>query len=429
MADTAGGDGSVLDPDSVPEALAGAGLSFFFDPAMRLDPYPAFKFLQENVPVFQTPLPGLWIVSRYNECNAILRDQRWSSDDRRSNAFAGAVSTGGMPALPEELEGMQPFLFMDPPDHTRLRGLVAKAFTPRVVESLRPRIQQVVDELLAPALAAGGMDVIADLAYPLPVTIISEMLGVPVEDKERFTAWSRELAASLDPSFGPLDPVLFDRRISTQLEFVEYFRGLIAHRRAHPQDDLLSALVAVEEAGDTLSEKELLSTCILLLVAGHETTVNLIGNGALCFARHPDQLAKLRSDAGLARSAVEEVLRFDPPVQLTGRAATEDLPVGDHIVPKGDMAITLIGAANRDPAQFEDPDRFDVTRNDARHLAFGFGAHFCLGAPLARAEGQAALGELALRTPGLRVLADPPEYKENLVLRGLASLPVEFSAS
>lgn len=417
-----------VDPTEVSDQFAGAGLSFFFDPAFRADPYPAFRFLQEAAPVFQTPLPGMWIASRYQECNAVLRDPRWSSDQTNSNAFAEALTAGNVPQVPPELEGMQPFLFMDPPDHTRLRGLVSKAFTPRVVESLRPRITELVDEIMTRARAAGGMEVIADLAYPLPVTIISEMLGVPVEDKERFTAWSRELAASLDPDFGPVEPGAFQQRTRTQLEFVGYFRRLIAERRSHARDDLLSALVAVEEAGDKLSEKELLSICILLLVAGHETTVNLIGNGALAFARHPEQMALLAKDPSLARSAVEEVLRYDPPVQLTGRVALEDVALADVTVPRGEMVVTLIAAANRDPSQFDEPDRFDVTRNDARHLAFGFGAHFCLGAPLARAEGQIALTALAAMS-GLRLLSDPPAYKENLVLRGVEALPVEFGTA
>jgi unspecific monooxygenase len=408
--------------------IGGTPLGFNpFDPAFRADPYPTYRRLREEVPFLHSPIPGLHVLSRFADCNAVLRDQRWSSDEQRSAMFEAMQATGTLPDLPSQLDGMKPFLFMDPPDHTRLRGLVSKAFTPKVVEGLRPRIHALVDSLLEPALAAGGMDVVDELAYPLPVTVISEMLGVPVEDQERFAGWSRELAASLDPDFGMMDPVVFEARVRTQLEFVEYFQGLIADRRTHPREDLLSALVAVEEAGDVLTEKELLSTCILLLVAGHETTVNLIANGVLPLARHPDEHRRLAGDVeGLVRSAVEEVLRFDPPVQLTGRIASEDLAVAGENVPRGEMVITLIGAANRDPEQFPDPDRFDVGRNDPRHLAFGFGAHHCLGAALARAEGQAALGSIASRTASIRLVEDPPDYKENLVLRGMTSLPVEF---
>src|SRR6266567_1750827 len=268
--------------------------------------------------------------------------------------------------------------------------------------------------------------------YPLPVMGISELLGVPPEDHERFRGWSAVLARSLDPDFGVLNtsPEARDRRRSSMFEFGDYFREQIARRRAEPRDDLLSRLVQAEEAGDQLTEDELLSTCVLLLVAGHETTVNLIANGSLALVRHPDQLALLRDggDAALARSAVEEVLRFDPPVHFTSRIPLEPMEVGGTVVPQGGIAVLLLAAANRDPDAFPEPDRFDITRSPNDHLAFGMGAHFCLGAPLARLEGQIALSALARRLVEPSLLQDPLEYKANFTLRGLASLPVAFES-
>jgi cytochrome P450 len=267
--------------------------------------------------------------------------------------------------------------------------------------------------------------VIEDLAYPLPVNVICELLGVPVEDHVRFREWSKEAARALDP-VETLSPEEQERRRRVLTAFVEYFEGLIAERRSAPRDDLLSALIAAEEAGDKLSPEELLSTCILLLVAGHETTVNLIGNGTLALLRHPDQLDLLRDDPALARGAVEEFLRYDPPVQMTGRTALEDMEVGGTVVPKGEQAVLLIGSANRDPAQFPDPERLDITRQENHHIAFGYGLHFCLGAPLARLEGEIAFQTLVRRFEGLRLLDEEPPYKENIILRGLAALPVGF---
>ncbi len=252
------------------------------------------------------------------------------------------------------------------------------------------------------------------------------MLGVPAEDHETFKEWSRELARSLDPEEF-LPQAVIERRQHAVESFGEYFAGLVEERRAHPRDDLLSALIAAEEAGDKLSGLELLATCILLLVAGHETTVNLIGNGTLALLRHLDQLALLQDDPSLARSAVEEILRYDPPVQFTGRVALEDIALGDVVIPKGQQAIILLASANRDPDVFADPDRLDITRAENRHLSFGHGIHYCVGAPLARVEAEIALSTLVQRFPGIRLLTEAPAYKENIVLRGLAALPVGLS--
>jgi cytochrome P450 len=395
-----------------------------FDPALRSNPYPVYNRFREEDPVHQSPL-GIIVLSRWADCAGILRHPRVSSDNRKAEGWAEEARAQG---IDPDAEVSRPFLFMDPPDHTRLRGLVNKAFTPRTVERLRPRAEALVKELIDARIGSGEIDIIEDLAYPLPVTIISEMLGVPPEDRETFKEWSKEFARALDPD-EVLPPETIERRQKAGEEFSEFFRRLIEKRRAEPQDDLVSELVAAEDAGNKLTEQELITTCILLLIAGHETTVNLIGNGMLTLLRHPDQLAMLRDDPSLAKTAVEEVLRYDPPVQLTGRIALEDITLeSGAVIPKGKQAVLLLGAANRDPAQFADPERVDITREDNRHLAFGMGIHFCLGAPLARVEGQIALAELARRLRNPRLMTDPPPYKENITLRGLASLPVAFDA-
>ncbi|MBF6601224.1 MAG: cytochrome P450 [Dehalococcoidia bacterium] len=396
-----------------------------FDPAFREDPYPTYTALLQGEPVREGIL-GLFVLPRYADCVAMLRDPRSSNDQRNSEMFDAVAAAQSLDADTALMES-QPFLFMDPPDHTRLRGLVSKAFTPRVIDALRPRIQAIVDDLVGAALARGSMDVIEDLAYPLPVRVISEMLGVPPEDHERFKAWSRVLAKSLDFEI-VVPPEVLQQRLDAGEAFRAYFAELIAERRTAPRDDLLSALIAAEEAGDTLSEAELLTTCVLLLVAGHETTVNLIGNGVLQLLRHPAELQRLRDDPSLIRSAVEEVLRYDPPVRFTARIALDDIPIPGGVVPKGKQAILLLGAANRDPAQFADPGRFDIGRQDNRHIAFGMGIHFCLGAPLARVEGQIAIGTLVARVREI-ALAGAPVYREQITLRGLERLPVTLSGS
>ena len=319
-------------------------------------------------------------------------------------------------------------LFLDPPEHTRLRSLVSKAFTPKMVERLRARIQRIVDERLDAVVARGDgrMDVVTDLAYPLPVVIICELLGIPPEDHATFQAWSSELAASIDP-----DPLITPEqqvRINAAGEaFLEYFAALIERRRRSLSDDLLSALIEAEEGGDRLSEEELLGTALFLLIAGHETTVNLIGNGALALLRNRDQLERLRDNPTLDHHAVEELLRFDSPVQLTQRITLDEYQVGDVTIPKGQNLVPLLGAANHDPAEFAEPDRLDLGRKNAnRHLAFGGGHHFCLGAALARLEGEVAIPSLVRRFRNLE-LAGSPERRDTFTLRGLTHLPVSVS--
>ena len=387
------------------------------DPEFIADPYPTYHRLRAEDPVHHSPL-GFWVLTRYEDVVAALRDPRLVKEPIA--AFVAARFGAAMPAM-----GLS-MLDRDPPDHTRLRSLVNKAFTPRVVEALRPHIQKIVDGLLARVEGAGTMDLIEEFAYPLPVTVICQMLGVPVEDRERFKQWGLDIARGLDAILLPPDSDVARRSAAARRALAEYFRALIAERRAAPRGDMLSDLIAAEEAGDKLSEDELLATCILLLVAGHETTVNLIGNGTLALLRHPAQLRRLRENPGLIGSAVEELLRYDGPVQRTARIPSADVTFDGLTIGKGEMVMPFIGAADRDPAQFPDPDRLDITRTDNRHIAFGWGIHFCLGAPLARVEGQIAISTLVQRLPKLALATDRPEYRQSLTLRGLTTLPVGF---
>jgi hypothetical protein len=315
-------------------------------------------------------------------------------------------------------------VFTDPPAHTRLRGLMNKAFTPRAVERVRPRIQEIVDELIDRVCHLGRMDVIRDVASPLPVTVIAEMLGVPKEDRERLKTWSDELALFIGSALATPDK--YERAGHSIMELSEYFRSLIAARRAHAHDDMLSALIAAEERDAVLSEDELVATCVLLLFAGHETTTNLIGNGLLGLLRDPDQLEVLRAEPSLAPLAVEELLRYDGPTPAMVRVAAEDMKIGDKRIKRGDRIFAIINAANRDPAQFADPDRLDLRREPNRHIAFGFGIHFCIGAPLARLEGQIAFATLLRRLSDLELLTTAPEWLDSVVFRGVKSLPVSF---
>ncbi len=388
-------------------------------PEFVADPYPTYHRLRTEDPVHQSPL-GFWVLTRYEDVVASLRDPRMIKEP----IAAFVAARFGLQAPPLGM-GLS-MLDRDPPDHTRLRGLVSKAFTPRVIEQMRSHIQQIVDGLLDRVQGDRGMDLIEQFAYPLPVIVICEMLGVPVADHERFKGWGLDIARGLDAIMLPPDSPVAERSVLARRALAEYFRGLIAERRRAPQDDMLSGLIAAEEAGDKLSEDELLATCILLLVAGHETTVNLIGNGSLALLRHPDQLRRLREDPGLIVTAVEELLRFDGPVQRTARIPSEDVTIGGKTIGKGEMVMPFIGAADRDPAQFPDPDRLDIGRTENRHIAFGWGIHFCIGAPLARVEGQIAINTLLRRMPKLALATAEPQHRQSLTLRGLTSLPVSF---
>lgn len=390
-----------------------------FLPEFHANPYPFYHRLRAADPVHRTPM-GLWVLTRYDDIVSVLRDPRYGReefDQILANVY-GEDTTNASRA--------RSMLFRDPPDHTRLRGLVSQAFTPRMIEHMRTHIQDIVDRLLDRVENANAMDVIADLAYPLPVTVICEMLGVPADAHAGIRQWSVDLARSLDAIGMPSDEEVVKRGRVARQAMLDYFRDLLPERRQRPRDDLLSLLIAAEEQGDRLTEGELLITCNLLFVAGHETTVNLIGNGLLALLNHPDQLAKLRADPTLLPGAVEELLRYDSPVQRTGRITNTDVELDGRKIAKGSLVVTAIGAANRDPAHFPDPDRLDITRRDNRHIAFGFGIHFCLGAPLARLEGQIAIDTLLRRMPGLRLVSSAPEWRESSTLRGLKRLPVTF---
>jgi pimeloyl-[acyl-carrier protein] synthase len=388
-----------------------------FLPEVHANPYPLYSRLREHDPVHWN-IPGLWILTRYADAVRMLRHPGMSSDFRNSELFEIFRDLSGGSFLDNREPSM---LFRDPPDHTRLRTLVTKAFSARVIESLRPFVQRTVDDLLEGIERRGGeFELVSELAHPLPVVVICEMLGVPAEDVERFSRWSDDLVHTLDPMIGP---DIIERATESELAFDAYFRVLISQRRKAPRDDLLSGLIAAEEEGQRLSEEELLRTLILLLVAGHETTVNLISNGTLALLRNRDQLGRLQDDPSIIRAAVEELLRYDAPVQLTGRIPLEDMEFGGKTVRKGQQVVALVGAANRDPEQFPEPDRLDLGRQDVRHIAFGGGIHFCLGAFLARVEGQIAIGSLVRRFPDLEV-AGEPVWRDTITLRGLKVLPL-----
>jgi cytochrome P450 len=416
----------MTDPAGVPDLQA--PVFDPLDPRWSSDPFPLYADLRRNAPIHRNEL-GFWVLSRHSDCLTVLRDRRSSSDSMN-------MDQGGMPErfrrpVPKDspeyagIVAMQPFIFRDPPDHTRLRSLVALAFTPRVVESLREHVQVMVDELLDAALDAGHLDLVAEFAAPLPVRTICDLLGVPVEDHPRFGAWSEALARGLDPDFLLTDDVIAARGLAA-LEIIRYFHELIADRRRSPGTDLMSRLIDVEDDGTVLSETELISTCILLLAAGHETTVNLIAGGMLALLDHPDQLERFREDPGVERTAVEEMMRYVSPVQLTTRTFTEDCVVADTEFRRGDFAMVLLASANRDEAVFDRPEEFDITRSPNNHLGLGFGIHHCLGAPLARMETRMALASLVRRAPKLALATDDVRYKSNVILRGMDSLPVSM---
>lgn len=383
----------------------------------RANPYPRYRALRETAPVYFSPAFRGWILTRYADIVRVLQDPRCGVDRTQSKMFQKLDLFGAL--SPEFGATVRTTLLMqDPPNHTRLRRLVNKAFTPRVVEQLRPRIQEIVDLLLDQAKSRGRMQLVADLAYPLPVQIIAEMLGIASEDQAKFKKWSDTLTVLLDPlqAEGGMRPV--ERAYE---ELSAYMRNVFASRRKEPRDDLISALVRVEEDGETLNEIELLSLCTLILGAGHETTTNLIGNAAMALLEQPAERRRLQDDPTLVRSAVEEFLRFDSPVQMTDRVAKEEVEIDGHRVRTGELIGLCLGAANRDPDQFPNPDRFDVGRKDNAHVAFGHGVHFCLGAQLARIEAQVVFERLLVTFPDLRGPLAPVEWKRSIVLRG----PVE----
>jgi cytochrome P450 len=386
-----------------------------FTPEFRDDPYPSLHRLRALDPVNETPV-GIWRLTRWADVNRLLHE-----------VPAGVRTTEGeLPGIDESVGGPRLFMLQqDPPNHPRLRRLVSSAFTPRAIAALRPSIQRIVDDCLDRVARRGAMDVIADLALPVPSTVICEMMGVPVADRDRFTVWTAKATHGLAAQFLPAE-VLAEAQAAA-MSLAAYFQDLIAARRGNLTDDILSGLIRAGEDGDRLSAMELLTQAIGLLIAGFETTIGLIGNGVRALLRHPDELARLRADPSLAASAVDECLRFDGPILLTARVLHADAEFSGKTVPKNARVWGILAAANRDPEMFPDPDRFDVARRPNDHLAFGGGAHYCLGAHLARLEGEIAIGALVARFDDLALVSDRIEWGPSL-FRVPGRLPVTFRA-
>jgi cytochrome P450 PksS len=395
-------------------------------PQFKADPFPVLASLRASQPVCRTALPDktpVWLITRYEDVATLFKDDRFVKDKRKAMTAEQLRKMPWVPPMFRPLE--RNMLDLDPPDHTRLRTLVHKAFTPGLVARMRDRIQALADELLAQITPKGECDLIADYALPLPMIIITEILGVPTRDRNKFHKWSKAVVSLSSPH-----PTL--RVIPNVWMFLRYLRRFFEMRRRDPRDDLTTALITAEEAGDKLSRDELLAMVFLLLIAGHETTINLIGNGMLALLEHPEAMNRLRQDPLLIKSAVEELLRYTSPVLMsTERYAREDVTLHGVTIPRGEMTLGVIGSANRDEAVFPDPDELDITREPNRHLAFGQGIHFCLGAPLARLEGEIAINTLLRRTSGLRLSVAPESlrWRPSMMLRGLESLPISFSAT
>jgi hypothetical protein len=411
-----------------PAELDGLLFSIFMTSEGKADPYPAYATIRETSDLHRSSL-GAGVLTRYHDCQLVLRDSRFGKGDPQLDPSVLGLSKdeflARFPRLSERAESM---LGLDPPDHTRLRGLVAKAFTPRAIEGLRPLIQRLTDELLDQI--DGEVDLMPALALKLPITVIGEMLGVPQEDHAGLTPPIRVIIRALSPTIqGGLDGFAEIYEASNVVD--DYFKELVAHKRVRPAEDMLTELIQVEEAGDRLSEAELLSTITLLFVAGYETTTNLIGNGMRALLLHPDQLRRLREQRSLLKAAVEEMLRWDSPVQLTARAALVDgLTVAGQELAEGDQLITLLGAANRDPRAYPDPDTFVIGRSGPAPLSFSAGIHYCLGASLARTEGQIVFGSLLDHYRDIEPAWSDESvlrYRDNVVLRGLETLPVRLS--
>jgi len=405
------------------------------DPANRADPYPAYEQIRASGPLL-LPEAHLTVFSSFAECDDVLRHPSSASDRMKSTLTQRAIANGEQ----ERPVGPPGFLFLDPPDHTRLRKLVSKAFVPKVVKALEPDIAAMVNEMLDRIEERGTCDVIADLAHPLPVAVICRLLGVPIEDEPEFSRASALLAQGLDPFITFTGSRLdgFDERMAAAVWLRDYVHGLIEERRIEPRDDLISGLIAAEEDGDQLTEDEIVATCNLLLIAGHETTVNLIANAILAMLRNSTQWTALAADPSRVSAVIEETMRYDPPVQLVGRIAGDDMTIGgtaggqersdrgNVTLVKGDTIMLLLAAAQRDPASIDRPDEFDPDRETIRHLGFGKGPHFCLGAPLARLEASVALSAVTARFPKARLVGEPV-YKPNVTLRGMDALAVALS--
>ena len=391
--------------------------------AFNENPYPVYHQMRNEAPVYWSDAWGCWMLTRY-------QDITWTLQDYQTFTSLGRL-TASMD-LPEPLwEKVEPLvrhysqglINVDPPDHTRMRKSVHMAFTPRTIRKMQSYIQDIVERLIDDQIERGEMDVIWDFSYPLPITVIAEMMGIPLEDHAKFKAWSGEIVGFMATP-KPTPQILLKSQ-DALLAMQQYFRDIYAKRRYQPEDDLITALVRAELEGDKLTEEEMVSSCVTILIGGHETTTYLIANGLYALLQHPDQLRRLRDNPDLADSATEEFLRYDGPFQRNRRIATRDVQLGDVTIEKDQLIMQLLGAANRDPAHFPDPDALDITRSPNKHLAFGYGPHFCLGAPLARLEAPTAFRVLLQRLKNIRLAHDSLEWN-NALFRGLKSLPIQF---
>ena len=390
------------------------------------DPYPLYDLVRSENPVHWNESDKHWYMTRYDDVMAMLKDSRLSSN--RIRAIASDLPKETQEKVTPLIDAISSFMLQsDPPSHTRMRGLVNKAFTPHMVENMRARIQYLVDGMLDDVQGNSGMDVLADLAIPMPGIVISDMLGVPSEDQPQFKKWSADITGHYVASGSNVSVSdLYELSQKSFFELSDYFRVIIETLRGNPKDNLLSAMVEAEEAGDKLTTDELIANCVLLMFAGNETTTNLIGNGMLALLQNPEQLRMLQSDAGLIGPAVEELLRYDSPVQKTARTAIVDIEIGGKVIKAGDLVMMAYGSANRDPEQFEDPNRLDINRADNRHLAFAQGIHYCLGSALARIEGQIAINTLINRMPDIKLAGGNIERCPTTHIWGYKALPVSF---
>lgn len=395
------------------------------------NPYPDYQRLLHEAPLYRlpkgvlkTPAQNEWLASSYEYATFILKDPRFIREGHRLHPpkEGDAPRPEFMQKYMAALGGM--LMFRDPPTHTRLRGLINKAFTPVNVEALRPQIIDTTQHLLKQTLELGEFDLIREFALPLPVIVIGEMLGVPVEDRDLFKTWSISISRTVDGTQS--DPAVFISAANAFKEMGEYIKDIVRKRQTDTRDDILTSLIRAEEDGDRLNEQELISTCIMLLVAGHETFTNFVGNGFWTLSQHPEALQAIRENPDLAKGAVEEILRYESPVQRTLRFAESSVVIGDQEIQRGDAVSVVLGAANRDPKVFQNPDAFDITRQPNRHLAFSTGIHFCIGASLARLEGEIAIHNLVINDMKLTVTNDTPNWKMVSSFRGLDNLPVRW---
>jgi cytochrome P450 len=399
-----------------------------FDPSVKANPYPSYATLRQAAPVYRLSNPNsapIWVITRYEDVLSVFKDSRFVKDANRALTVEQLAQRPFAKPEYQHISTLltQHMLATDPPNHTRLRSLVSKAFTPNRIAQLRPRIQEIANELLDSMGSNTVVDLIDTYAFPLPIQVITEMLGIPTEDRDKFRQWSNILISGFGQ--GVPEPAFVD----AAQKFYDYLLDLVIARKAKPTGDMISDLVAVEEQGQRLNQDELISMIWLLIVAGHETTVNLIGNGVLALLQNPEQLAKLKQDPTLITSAVEEFLRYNGPVETsTLRFASEDILIGGQLIPKGEMVLVVIASADHDANQFSEPEKLDIVRANNRHVAFGHGIHFCIGAPLARLEGQIAINTLLQRKPDLHLATEVADllWRSGTLIRGVRTLPVAF---